>query len=154
VTPPSSVLRRDGPSVDVLEGLATPLVRLGVRSAAARTVEEKAAPRAGFLSFDGRTIMGQPVTIAVLEHHAITDQGGERPVERSHRHARGRLDVGVGQRRHRRAPEDLGDLISIVYDRPFVQYANTSEKTLVGAGDALIMTPPQWAMVTPDSVIP
>jgi hypothetical protein len=66
--------------VDVLERLAAAFVRLGMRTVAAGAVHESAAPRAGFLRFDGRTITGQAVTIAVLEHRAIADQGGERPV--------------------------------------------------------------------------
>ena len=118
VTPTSSVLRRDGPPVDVLQRLAACLVGSRVRPVAARAVHANAAPRAGCPRFACRTINGQPVTIASLEHRPMADQGGERSVERSHRDAGGRLDVGVGERRQRRTPEHLDDLLSVAHGYP------------------------------------
>ena len=98
VTPAPSMLRRDGLAVDVLEGLPAPLVRARVRSLTTDAIHEDPAPRAGSLRFAGRTITGQPVTITALEHRAITDEGGESPVERSHRHAGALPQLGVGER--------------------------------------------------------
>ena len=100
------MLRRDSPAVDVLEGLAAAFVRARVRPLTAGAIHETPAPCAGFLRIACRTITGEEVIITGLEHHPISDQGGERPVERPHRHVGGRLYIGVGEGRQRRAPED------------------------------------------------
>jgi hypothetical protein len=89
------MLRRDGPAEDVLERLAAAFVRARVRPLAAGAIHAHAASRAGLLRFTRRTITGQPVTITALEHRPFTNQGGERPVERSCRNIGGGLDLTV-----------------------------------------------------------
>ena len=115
-----SMLRRDGPPMDVLQRLPAALVRLRVRPLAAHTVYEYPAPHAGFFRLARQTITGHTVTITSLKHRAITNQGSERPVERSNRDTGGRLDVRVCQRRQWRAPEDPGDLFPVAHSDPLV----------------------------------
>lgn len=75
-TPAHPMLRCDGPAVDVLPRLPSPLVGSRVRPLAAGAIHKNAAPCASFLRNVCRTITGQPVTITGLEYRTIADQGG------------------------------------------------------------------------------